>query len=361
MRILGLALVGGWLTLSAQQTSEAALQRAIDTGRAAEALQQLDSGTAAPHRDLLRGEALYALNRFPEADKALAAALTADPADAAATELRGLTLYRLGRPAEAIPLLEKAHTWTPKTKADPAYILALCYMDTLHFDDARHAFAEQYNFAPDSAAAHLLAARMLLRREYVSVAQEEATKALAADPELPGAHMLLGEVDLSREHLDEAIAEFNAEAKRDPLNGNVYERLGDALTRKGDFVPAAQSLQRAILLTPNSTGPYILLGKVMLRRGDPVTAAGYLSRAERMDTHNYMTHSLLGQAYRAMGRTSEAQHETAISQQLQSDTAPHFDNGAGGPAPSANAPAAAHPDAAATTAPDRADANRATH
>lgn len=322
--VLASAVLGGWLTLSAQQS----LQKQIDTGHAAEALQQLDADTSAPRRDLMRGEALYALNRFPEADKALAAALVADPTDAAAMELRGLTLYRLGRPAEAIPLLEKAHTWTPQTKADPAYILALCYIDTLRFDDARRAFAEQYSFPPDSAAAHLLVARMLLRREYVNVAEAEGQKALTADAKLPGAHMLLGEIALAHEHLDEAIAYFSAEAKLDPLNGSVYERIGDAEGRKSDYAAAAQSLQRALLLTPNSTGPYILLGKVMLRRGDAVTAAGYLERAERMDSHNYMTHSLLGQAYRAMGRTADAQRETATSSQLQSDTAPHFEGGA---------------------------------
>ncbi|MFN2974718.1 tetratricopeptide repeat protein [Terriglobus aquaticus] len=345
MKILAFALLGGWLTLAAQQN----LQKQIDTGHAAEALQQLDATPTAPHRDLLRGEALYALNRFPEADKALAATLAADPTDAAATELRGLTLYRLGRPAEAIPLLEKAHTWTPETKADPAYILALCYIDTLRFDDARRAFAEQYSFPPDSAAAHLLAARMLLRREYVNVAEAEGRKALAADPKLPGANMLLGEIALAHEHLDEALANFSAEAKLDPLNGNVYERMGDAESRKGDYNAAARSLQRAVLLAPNSTGPYILLGKVMLRRNDAVTAAGYLERAERMDNHNYMTHSLLGQAYRAMGRTADAQRETSISSQLQSDIAPHFDSGAaqapgaiGKSSPGSNATAGNH-------------------
>ena len=315
--------------LHAQGAGEGALQKQIDAGHAAEALQQLDATSGTPHRERLRGEALYALSRFPEAEKAFAAALVTDPADAASTELRGLTLYRLGRPAEAIPLLEKAHTWTPQTKADPAYVLALCYIDTRRYEDARRAFAEQYGFLPDSAAAHLLAARMLLRREYVPVAQEEARKAVAADPQLPGAHMLLGEVALAQEHVDEAIAELNQEAKRDPLNGSVYDRLGDALQRKGDYIAAQQTLQRAVLLTPNSTGPYILLGKVMLRRSDPVTAAAYLERAARMDDHNYMTHNLLGQAYRAMGRAADAQRETAVSQQLQADTAPHFDTGTG--------------------------------
>ncbi len=331
MRILAKIRGRGWVTLltaaalTAQaQTAPATpeqLQKQINTGHAAEALQQLE-GSSLPDRDRLRGEALYTLNRFPEAEKALSAA----PAtDLVATQLRGLTLFRLGRPAEAIPLLERAHSWTPETKSDPAYVLALCYIDTRRYDDARGAFADQYGFPHDSAAAHLLAARMLLRREYVPIAQAEAHKALELDPQLPEAHMLLGEVALAQAHVDEAITELNAEAKRNPLNGAVYDRLGDALSRKGDYAAAQQTLQRALLLEPNSTGPYILLGKVLLKRNDPQTAAGFLERAEHMDPANYMTHNLLGQAYRGLGRITEAQRETQLSQKIQSDTAPKFD------------------------------------
>lgn len=326
MRNLAITLGGGVLaaTLHAQQPTEAALQRQIDNGHADQALQQIEAAQPFPHRDFLRGEALYALNRFSEAEKAFAAAEAADPSDKPATEIRGITLFRLGRPADAIPFLERAHTMSAGSKVDPTYVLALCYIDTRRYDDARRAFAEQYGFAPDSAASHLLAARMLLRREYIPIAQDEARKALAADPTLPGAHMLLGEIALAQEHIDEALTELQAESKRDPLNGNVYDRLGDALQRKGDYLAAQQSLQRALLLTPNSTGPYILLGKVLLRRNDPVAAAGYLERAEKMDSGNYMTHSLLGQAYRAMGRSAEAQRETALSQQIQSAAEPKF-------------------------------------
>lgn len=316
-RILAI-LVGGGVQLHAQQD----LEKLINTGHAEQALQAIDSSPNLEHRDRLKGEALYALNRFPEAEKSLA---SAPDTDLVATQLRGLTLFRMGRPADAIPLLERAHSWTPETRSDPAYVLALCYIDARRYDDARHAFAEQYGFPADSAPAHLLAARMLLRREYVPVAQEEARKALALQPDLPEAHMLLGEVALAQAHLEEAITEFEAERRRDPLNGAVYDRLGDALSRKGDYAQAQQSLQRALLLEPNSTGPYILLGKVMLKRNDPVSAAGFLERAERMDPANYMTHNLLGQAYRGLGRTAEAQREIQLSQKIQADTAPKFD------------------------------------
>jgi tetratricopeptide (TPR) repeat protein len=302
----------------------------IDRGRSADALKELGPLSAqqpAPAGvNRLRGLALYSLNQFVDADAAFASALKQDPHDEESAQLRGLTLFRLGRPADAIPLLESAHSWTSDTKVDPSYVLGLCYLDTRNYDSARRAFATQYGFPPDSAPAYLLAARMLLRREYVPVAQQFATKALELDSQLPLAHALLGEIALAGEHIDEAIAEFEKERLRNPLNGSIYDRLGDAYTRAGDYTKAQQSLQRALLLEPNSTGPYILLGKVLLKRQDPANAMMYLERAEKMDPSNYMTHNLLGQAYRALGRAEDASRETQLSQKIQAASEPKLES-----------------------------------
>jgi Flp pilus assembly protein TadD len=51
------------------------------------------------------------------------------------------------------------------------------------------------------------------------------------------------------------------------------------------------------------------MGKVLLRRDDPQTALLYLRHAEKMDPSNFITHTLLGQAFRALGREKEAQAE----------------------------------------------------
>ena len=307
-----------------QGTTVSDVQRRIDNGHPDIALGILDTLPAEPGRNRMRGSALYALGRLQEADAEFAKAIVEDPKDLAALQLRGLTLFRLGQPAQAIPLLEQAHSWTAETRTDPAYILALCYIDTQRFTDARRAFAMQYDLAPDGAAAHLLAARMLLRRESVVTAQDEARKALELDPGLPLAHRLLGEIALAGNHLEEAMSEFEKERQRNPLDGSTYDRLGDAYSRAGEYSRAERMLQRAVLLEPTSTGPYILLGKVLLKRQDSASAAGYLERAEKMDPSNYMTHSLLGQAYRNLGRAEDARRETELSQKLQSAGAPEL-------------------------------------
>ncbi len=305
------------------------LRQMIDRGHGSEALEKLNQ-MAKEQPELagverLRGFALYSQNELPAADQAFAAALAQDSKDSEAAQMRGLTLFRMGKPAEAVPLLESAHEWTSATKADPNYVLALCYLDTRRYDDARHAFASQYGFAPDSASAYLLAARMLLRREYLPAAKESGLKALELDPQIPLAHLLLGEIALAGQNLDMAIAELEKERARNPLYGGVYDRLGDAYSRAGQYQQAEQALQRALLLEPSSTGPYILLGKVLLKLQDAVNASSYLERAVQMDGSNYMSHNLLGQAYRSMGRIEDARREIEVAQKIQAAQSPHLE------------------------------------
>jgi tetratricopeptide (TPR) repeat protein len=313
-----------------------ALRKAIGQGHASDALQQLDlaaqSNPVPNGVQRLRGVALYSQGKLQEAEKAFAEAIIQDPADRESIQMRGLTLFRLGRPDAAIPLLERARKDNevaenhPNTPADPAYVLALCYLDTRRYDDARGAFALQFGFPPDSAPAYLLAARMLLRREYVPIAQQFAKKALEIQPRLPQAHLLLGEAALAGNHLDEAVKEFEQERELNPLEPSIYDRLGDAYIRQGTYDRAKLSLQEAILLEPNFTGPFILLGKVLLKQGDATGAATFLQHARTMDNQNYMAHSLLGQAYRQMGLVDEARKETDIAQKLQSASEPKLEN-----------------------------------
>ena len=311
------------------------LRRLLDTGHPDQAIEKIAALKSAqpPLAGLRRMEGLahYEKGELKAADQAFAQALLENPADREAAQMRGLTLFRLGRPADAIPLLEAARG-TPAApaaanqKADPNYLLALCYMDTRRYDDARHSFAAQFGFPSDSASAYLLAARMLLRREFLPVSQTFAEQALKLEPTLPLAHALLGEIALAGNHLDDAIAQFEQERNANPLEPSIYDRLGDAYNRAARYDDAQTSLQEALLLEPNSTGPYILLGKTMLKKGDAVAAVTYLQHAAKMDPSNYMTHSLLGQAYRALGRTDDANRETATAQRLQTASEPKLES-----------------------------------
>src|SRR5579859_970871 len=294
-----------------------------------------------PGVERLQGVILYQKEQLPEAEAAFARAVAQDTADRESLEMRGITLYRLGKPAEAIPLLEKAHAMASSrptsqgrdvghpidpidqsdanqsVNADPQYVLGLCYTDAKRYDDARRAFAGQFGFGADSAEAYLVTARLFLRREFADEAARFADKALELNPTLPLAHQLLGEIALAKADLPLAVKELEAERKLNPLNGPMYDRLGDAYVRNGQFEEARVALNKAVLLEPNATGPYILLGEALIKLGEPIQALHYLNRAATMDPGNSVTHNVLGQAYRALGRMADANREYKLAVEIQ--------------------------------------------
>jgi tetratricopeptide (TPR) repeat protein len=270
----------------------------------------------------LRGIIFYQKEDFPQAIAAFTKASEQDPNDRESMEMRGVSLFRTGRSAEALPFLEQAHATVLRANVDPEYVLGLCYTDVKRYDDARHAFATQYGFAPDSAEAYLLAARLFLRRDLAAEAAVQAHKALEINPTLPLAHQLLGEVSLAKAEFTGAIQELEQERKINPLNPLLYDRLGDAYLRNGQYHNAQQALNRAVLLEPNATAPYILLGQTFLKLNQPIQALHYLDHAAKMDPSSYLIHNLLGQAYKATGQVEEANREFQIVVDLQNNTRP---------------------------------------
>lgn len=295
-------------------------------GRLDKAMAQLDQLAAQTPEpagvERLRGMIFYQKEQFPQAIEAFTRATTQDPNDSQSIEMHGVSLFRMGRSNEALPLLEKAHAAVERANIDPQYVLGLCYADVKRYDDARHAFAAQYGFEQDSAEAYLLAGRLFLRREFVAEAAIETRKALEINPSLPLAHQLLGEVALAKGDSAGAIQELEAERKIDPLNGLMYDRLGDAYVRAGRYADAQQALNRAVLLEPSATAPYILLGETFLKLNQPIQALHYLDHAVKMDPSNYITHNLLAQAYKATGQVAEANREFQLVVDIQNNARP---------------------------------------
>ncbi|MGC2399696.1 MAG: tetratricopeptide repeat protein [Acidobacteriaceae bacterium] len=262
------------------------------------------------------GIACYRAGKLIDAEHAFAAAMAQDPNDLESVQLRGLTLYRLGRPAAAIPYLERVRQWMPNANADANHVLGLAYMNARRYDDARGAFAAQYGVDANSAAAYMVAGTMLLNADLPELAAQSAQKAMEISPNLPLGHFILGEVYLYKSDVAHALEEFEKERTINPGYPAVYDRLGDVYTRLGQYQQAQQALTRALSLDTSSTGPFIQMGKVYLRLHDGETAALYLQHALKMDPGNYTTHTLLGQAYRAMGKEEEAKREFAAASQI---------------------------------------------
>ena len=311
-------------SLSAQPTppSIEEVHRLTDQGKFDDALASLTelskSNPGTKNLDREFGIIYYRKGDYPSAIASLQRATAENPDDKEATQLTGLSLYLSGKHAEAIPYLEKVQSWYPSASVDASYILGVAYIQTKNYSGARAAFAKMFQVPPDSAAAYLFTARLLLRLDFGPIAEEYGKKSVELDPKLPLAHQLLGELYLYQSRIPEAIAQLEQELAINPGNPAAYYKLADAYSRAQKFDDAEKLLQRSIWLDATSTGPYILLGKVLQKKGETQLAIRALQRAISMDPNNDIPHHLLGLAYRDLGRTEDAQRELKLAEQLLS-------------------------------------------
>src|SRR3981189_2319240 len=103
-----------------------AAQQKLEHGEAQEAITMLEqlataeASTKGVQHEL--GIAYYRTGKLLSAEQAFARAIAEDPNDMESVQMRGLSLYRLGRPAAAIPFLERVRHWTPNANADANYV-----------------------------------------------------------------------------------------------------------------------------------------------------------------------------------------------------------------------------------------------
>lgn len=235
-----------------------------------------------------------------------------------AEQVLGLSLYLAGRLKESILYLEKTRTWASDS-IELLNALGNAYVQTRQPEKAREAFARLFGVAPDSAAAHLLAAQMMMRLEFEEMARVELEAAIAKDPRIPQARYLLAQSAVFRARFEEARQLLEKELEVNPGNAMALYRLGEALSRQNKWDEAIAALQKSIWLQPHFSGPYIVLGRAYMKKGQPATAEGMLRRAIQYDPNNKAAHYLLGQLLQQTGREDEARREFEIAERLQGE------------------------------------------
>jgi tetratricopeptide (TPR) repeat protein len=322
-----LALGGAIASARGQETEDrvTTLKRArtlVDEGHPADAVRLLEPLAAGggPDVRLVLGVALYHADDYRRAIETLSsvAALFPEgsPGQRETEQVLGLSYFLSGRFADAVPLLESARAWAADA-AELGYVLGQAYVQTRQPDRARETFARTFGLGPETAAAHLIAAQMMIRLEFESLAEAELAQAVALDSRLPLAHALIGQIALFRGRLDEAVSEFERELALNPGNAMALYQLGDARVRQGRWDEGIEALQKSIWLNPYYSAPYIVLGKAYLQKDQPSTAEGMLTRAIQYDPNNRSAHYLLGQVLQRLGRSDDAKREFAIAERLQ--------------------------------------------
>ncbi len=294
----------------------------INQGKAKDALTKLQTISASTDWRVkhLMGLAQYGTNNYVAALELLTPIISQLPQDSPdyreAVQMLALGHYVLGHLQEAIPFLEQTSSWLPNNH-ELSYALGMACIQTHQAEKGRAAFAKMFRVAPDSPAAHLLTAQMMIRVELDEYAEAEIKTAVAKNPTLPQAHFHLGVIAIQRSKFDEAIAYLEKEIALNPLNAMAFYRLGDVYTRQLKWDEAITPLQKSVWINPYYSGPYILLGKSYLKKRDPLSAEGMLKRAIQFDPNNKTAHYLLGQVYQQTARAEDAKREFLLAEKLQ--------------------------------------------
>lgn len=266
-----------------------------------------------------QGMSLFQHREFAKAAASFEAAIkTEKPETAHYAEVAywlGQADYLAARNADAIPWLEKAIAGGVRGP-EIEYMLGNASIQNRDPDRARRAFAAMFGVLPETPAAHLLTAQMMIRQEFEEFAVKELDRAVELDPRLPEAHYLLGIISTYHNDLDRAKRELASEIAINPNFAMAYYKLGDAYSRHEEWNDAIPLLQKAIWLNPTYSGPYILLGKGYLKREQLANAEAALRRAIQMDPANYSAHYLLGQTLNRLGKTEEGHKMLEESQKL---------------------------------------------
>jgi tetratricopeptide (TPR) repeat protein len=318
-------LLAFWMAAQANSSVDEA-KRLLDAGKVQDASAVLSAiRNDRPEVTHLRGVVAFRLREYPKAIEALTkSAAQESPGSADIREsllLLGQSYFLSSKMAETIAALEKAAAEGARSN-ELFYMLGIAYIQQRQPEKASRAVASLFAVPPDSAAAHVLTAQMMMKHEFEEFATNELKRGIALDARLGGAHYLLGEIAVYRGDIEGGIEEFRQELLINPNSPMAYFKMGDAYTRREDWDHAIPYLQRSVWLNPDFSGPYILLGKSYWKKKDFANAEGMLRQAIRMDPQNQSAHYILGQVLMQSGKPEDGRKMLERSQQLRSGNAP---------------------------------------
>jgi serine/threonine protein kinase/Flp pilus assembly protein TadD len=152
-------------------------------------------------------------------------------------------------------------------------------------------------------------------------ALREAGSALELQPASYGAHRMLGEIRSSRGETEQAVAEFAAAIRIRPDYAAGYRSLGLEQMRAGRYADAAAAFDKMAELQPDSPFPHQLLGNAHLSAGDLDAAMDEYSAAQARGG-SFATYSSLGYVNYLRGRFDDAvrSYQQAIERRPKSAT-----------------------------------------
>lgn len=308
------------LSLSPNMTSAILLMArvSIEKDRHKEAMTYLDAVAemepANPMAPYLMAVIHERRQRYDEALKLYEKARALDPANPAYVLASAETLVALGKPGEALELIESKLTSTDTT--GDVYVAA---GDVAMLAGEYERASDHYKQARFLSAEDLLVREKLARAGYfagdhstaVGILRRLATEADYADK--VWVHQMLGDSYLALGQAREAKNCFTRVTELAPNDARNWSGLAKAALAAKDPARAVLSARRALEINPRSEEASLVLGCALLEQDEATAANAVLAEAVRMHPRNAMLRCLLGRSYEDMG-------DEALAMQCYQDT-----------------------------------------
>src|SRR5579864_2093153 len=255
----------------------------------------------------LPGIAFYELGDYGAAKRNLESAVRADPKDTNAELLLANDLIKLGEFQSAADHLRRLSERLPENQ-EIWYLLG-----KVHMKLSEEALSKLTNLDPDSVWVHEISGEVMESMKNYDGALVEYKKAVEMSPDQPGTHYLLGNAYWSLNMWEPATEQFRAELANDPANCQAQWKIGAMIVEQhGDAAEALSEIQKALDTCPDLMAARLDRARALLKLDRPAEALRDLEAVEKTDPAETSTHFLLAQAYRALGKTEQAQAEMKI-------------------------------------------------
>lgn len=333
------------------------VQKLYAEGKAAEARGDLASA-AASYESLLQiaprlapaynnlGSLYVRQREYKKAATVLEKGLEIDPKMSSASALLGMALYELGDYAGAARNLESALRGNPKdnnaelflandliklgdfdraadhlrqlSERQPGNQEVWYLLGKVHMKLSEEALQKLNALDPESVWSHEISGEVMESMKNYDGALLEYKKAVEVAPQQAGTHYHLGNAYWSLNMWDAATEQFRAELANDPSNCMAQWKIGNIiLEQHGDSTEALTEVQKALDVCPDLTAARVDRARALVKLDRHAEAVKDLEAAVKADPAESATHFLLAQAYRALGRTQEAQAEMKVFSKLE--------------------------------------------
>jgi tetratricopeptide (TPR) repeat protein len=285
-----------------------------DYAKAASVLQQgLKVDPKMASASALLGVALYESGDYTNAEPRLEAAVRANPNDDHAELFLGYALVKLGDYEGAAAHFQRLAKRRPEDQ-EVWYQLGNAYMKL-----SEQALRSMNEINPNSVFAHEMSGEIMQSMKNYDGALLEYKKAVEMAPEQPGTHYKLADAYWTLAQWDPAAEHFKAELANDPKNCLAQWKLGNILIAQNQRPEeAVANIEKALTFCPRLVQARVDRARVLLKLQRYEEAVSDLQSAQRAGQENEpAVHFLLAQAYRALGRSSDAKAEMATFSKLE--------------------------------------------